>query len=42
MFDILILLLIIILLPSVIWTLFVLAVFVIGTVVSIFDMGSKK
>lgn len=42
MLDILILFLVIILLPSVIWILFISAAFIIGTVMSIFDLRNKS
>ncbi len=42
MLDVLILFLVIILLPSVLWILFITAALIIGTVVAIFDMGKKE
>ena len=42
MIDVLILFLVIILLPSVIWVLFISAVLIVGAVAAIFDIGDKR
>ena len=42
MLDVLILFLVIILLPSVLWILFVAGALILGTVISIFDLRKKE